>query len=79
MGDDSDALVPLVQQKRRRFEHESGGAVGAEVERDGVPNRWRDLADRSSETGLNRAVMVAGEDLLDLRMGPDAPEMTLPK
>src|SRR5712671_6031315 len=52
----------------RRFEHEPQRRFGSEVEAELVRRARRGAGDRSGKTAIDRAVQMAAQDALDLRM-----------
>src|SRR6267154_3115837 len=55
----------------RRFEHEPERRFGGEVEAELVRRARRGAGDRAGKAAVDRAVQMAAEDALDLRMAGD--------
>src|SRR5262244_2854015 len=71
VGDEAALLVPQVELVAGRFEHEPQRRSGGEVEAELVCGARGGAGDRAGKTAVDRAVQMAAQDALDLRMAGD--------
>src|SRR5437868_9920375 len=71
VGDEAAILAPHMQLIAGRFEHEPQRRFSGEVEADLVRRARGGAGDRAGKAAVDRAVQMAAEDALDLRMAGD--------
>ena len=68
VGDEAAILTPHMELVAGRFEHEPQRRLGGEVKAELVGRARGGAGDRAGKAAVDRAVQMAAQDALDLRM-----------